>query len=160
MKSMMNKNLATLLVLAATGLPVMAQAADTQKINIKATIAETLSVEPIDEVVFAPTLDALDVPIVITSNLVNSEAKATIEVSADTADKSGNGFKLSEVGKEKTGKLQIDASLADKVFNDGKASISDAAIATPFTLHLTPKLQGTEAAGDYIGHLTVKVSKA
>ncbi|WP_217480782.1 hypothetical protein [Enterobacter chuandaensis] len=161
MKRTMSKNLATLLILAATGLPLAAQAAGpVVTIPINATLEEVFTIDDIGAVTFDDTLTAKDVNITVKSNVESSQSKAVVEVYADEADKDTDGFTLKQTDGEKNGLMKIAATLDGTAFQDGRAVASDVMVANPVKLHLIPNLTATSEAGNYQGHLTVKVTKA
>ncbi|WP_164141776.1 hypothetical protein [Serratia marcescens] len=154
MKSMMKQTAASLLVLAAIGMPYAAQASDTTNFTVSATVEETFSVDQVKNVTLDFAKGTTDVEINIQSNVPNSTTPATVTVSA--VDKNGDGFNLKG---PKDQKLKVKAELEKTVFSNGQASISTAKVGTPVKLHLTPDTPELVGVGEYTGTLNVKVSK-
>ncbi|EPF0317306.1 hypothetical protein ACSN7O_004718 [Enterobacter chuandaensis] len=155
----LNKAVAPLLALAFTGLPLLATASDTQTVVIKATVGETLTVEPVDAVNFGLDRSEKNVQIKIKSNLAGSQTSAKVTVKADQGDVDGDGFSLKHSSGES--KMKIAGVLESVAFSQGQAEVTTTPD-HPVTLHLTPEATqaNANAAGEYSGSLTVKVAKS
>lgn len=158
MKRTFNKHALGFLVLAAAGLPLMAQAADSATVTIKATVAATYSVTvpttPLNITNFSAGND-----IDITINTNATSAKLTL----DAGDKhEGDKLKLVKDADNMLLKTTLDGADLKLTGNKMSKTIS----VTPNTpkvvkLHVTPDAGADKLpAGTYEGSVTLRVDAA
>ncbi|KGT92814.1 hypothetical protein NG99_12765 [Erwinia typographi] len=154
MKSIISKKIAGALVLAAAGLPLATQAADTATVQINATVQAIFSVEPIDSVTLNETKKNHDVLIKTHTNA--TKAKVTI-TSANGEDDHFSLTKGDDLYQVKATIANDDKAKFDKTNHQMMTTVKGTGDQET-TLHLENNNGDKELpAGSYSGTLTVHV---